>query len=81
MLNLDLNTKNSGEKTPMAPTITNINDGSHAPKIFRKPKTFSGLTIPEIVKPNPKIIPEIKEIIFVNLNPEKKDSYYTCQNK
>ena len=54
-----------GELTIIPPIITNINDGSQSPKKFRKPKTFSGLTILEIVSPIPKTIPLNNEIIFV----------------
>ena len=60
-----LNVKWSGEKINIAPIITNISEGSQASNIFKKPKTFWGLTIPEIVSPTPKIMPDIKEDNFV----------------
>ena len=52
-------------KVIIPPAITKINDGSHSPNRFKKPKTFSGFTIWEIVKPNPNINPAINEDIFV----------------
>ena len=57
--------KKSGENIKIAPIITSISDGSQALNIFKKPKTFSGLTIPEIVRPKPKTIPDIREDNFV----------------
>ena len=51
-----------------APIITNASDGSHSPKIFKKPKTLAGSIICETVRPIPKIIPQIKDIILFILN-------------
>jgi len=57
--------KNIGVVTNKAPPMTKISEGSHAPKIFKKPNTFSGLIMPDTVKPNPKIIPAIPEANLV----------------
>ncbi|MNH31333.1 hypothetical protein D3C79_916860 [compost metagenome] len=44
--------------------MTNIKLISHCPKISKKPKTFSGLDMPEIIKPNENKLPNIKAKIF-----------------
>ena len=64
-LDFFLNIKCRGANIIIAPTITKINEGSHASNIFKKPNTFCGFTIPEIVKPNPKIIPDSKDINLI----------------
>ena len=60
-----LKIKYRGEKVIIAPSITKISEGSHSLNIFKKPITFSGFTIPEMVNPRPNIKPEIREINFV----------------
>ncbi len=45
-----------------APTITKASVGSQEPNISKKPRTFSGFIMPEMVKPKPKIRPEMREI-------------------
>src|SRR5690554_2314754 len=47
--------------TMMAPPMTNARDGSHNPAISRKPRTFSGLAIPDTIRPKPKTRPAKRE--------------------
>jgi hypothetical protein len=60
---LFLNKNIKGAENKIAPPITNISEGSQLSVILKKPMTFSGLVIPDIIKPMPNIIP---------LNREKK---------
>jgi hypothetical protein len=46
----------------IAPPITNINEGSQFPKIFKKPITLAGLVIPANTRPMLKMMPQIKGI-------------------
>ena len=46
--------------TATAPAITNASVASQAPKMSRKPSTFSGSVMPEISRPAPKISPQAK---------------------
>src|SRR5690554_8218659 len=45
----------------MAPPITNAREGSHRPAMSRKPSTFSGLAMPETIRPIPKTRPANSE--------------------
>src|SRR6185437_239995 len=48
------------EATATAPAMTKASVASHAPKMSRKPSTFSGSVMPEISRPAPKTSPEKK---------------------
>lgn len=48
---------------PMAPTITNINDGSQLPNKSKNPITLWGCVIPARPKPKEKITPAISAAI------------------
>ncbi len=63
-LSLFLNKWNNGVETIRAPIITKASEGSHASKIFKKPKTFAGLIISETTRPMPKIIPQNNDTIL-----------------
>src|SRR5690554_3547964 len=49
--------------TTTAPPMTKAREGSQAPAISRNPRTFSGLAIPETIRPRPKIRPANREAI------------------
>ena len=63
-----LKIKINGVVTTKAPIITKAREGSQSPNKFKKPKTFAGLIISEIVRPIPNIIPAIKEVTLLILN-------------
>src|SRR5262249_42053701 len=48
------------DATATAPAMTKASVASHAPKMSRKPSTFSGWFMPEIRRPAPKIRPQTK---------------------
>ena len=50
------------------PAITKINDGSQLPNKFKKPRTFSGFVMLEIVNPIPNIIPHNNDIALFKKN-------------
>ena len=61
-VSLFFNRKKNGPAVSIPPPMTKINEASQLWAILRKPMTFSGLVIPEITNPIPKITPEIREI-------------------
>ena len=48
--------------------MTNAREGSQFPNKSKKPNTFAGLTISDITKPIPNIIPEIREANLFIIN-------------
>jgi hypothetical protein len=50
------------------PAMTKTKDGSQLPNKFKKPKTFSGFVILEVVNPIPNMIPLISEITLFKKN-------------
>lgn len=61
----------------IAPIITNTKLASHLPKISKKAKTFSGLDMPENIKPSEKIPPNKKANKFFIVIPSKKHTYFS----
>ncbi len=74
---LFLNKKKNGALVKIAPIMTNISDGSHWPKKFKKPSTLAGLIIFDMANPTPNIIPLISDIILDILF---YPNYCNCKN-
>src|SRR6185295_9916737 len=51
-----------------APPSTNSRLGSQSPAMSRKPRTFAGFIMPEMVSPNPKSSPAARAERFVRIS-------------